>query len=84
MEKELTIPEAMGAYEHNPEAAALAVGMVLMQGSRNEVDRLTKVIDESNQNRIAELEKQLAYWRPLGKKWLTLKYLLADEKEALA
>lgn len=79
MSEQLTIGEALKVYEHNPDAAALAVGMVLMQNSRDDVDRITKSIDDANQKRIDELEQELAYWKPLGKKWLSLKNLLSDE-----
>lgn len=81
MDKQLTIKEALDAFPTNPEAGALALGMVLMQGSRDEVDRITKLIDEDNQQRIEELEKEVDFWKPLGRKWLQLKKLLADENE---
>ncbi|MGH2611715.1 MAG: hypothetical protein ACRDFB_01540 [Rhabdochlamydiaceae bacterium] len=32
---------------------------------------------------IEKLEQELAFWRPLGKKWLALKNLLADTPQSL-
>lgn len=84
MTDKLTIGEAMEAYKHNPEAAAIGVGMVLLQHSHEEVNRINGIIEKADKERIADLEKQLAFWRPLGKKWLRLKDLLADDPEPLA
>ncbi len=78
-DRQLTISEALDAFPKNPEAASLALGMVLLQSSRDQCDRITKSIEESQEKRIAELEDELDYWRPLGKKWLALKNILADD-----
>ncbi len=84
MEKRLTVTEAVEAFPHNPEAGALALGMVLMQHGQEEINRISGIIEEHDKKRIEELEAELAYWRPLGKKWLRLKHLLADDPEPLA
>ena len=84
MSNKLTIDEAIKAYPDNQQATALAVGMVLMQGTHEEINRLNAIIEKSDKERIEQLEKEVAFWRPLGKKWLQLKYLLADDPEPLA
>lgn len=83
-DKPLTIGEAMDAFPDNPQAKALAVGMVLLQGSHEEVNRINSIIEKSDKEQIEELEVELAYWKPLGKKWLKLKTLLAPDPEPLA
>jgi len=84
MSDKLTVGEALKSYPDNPQATALALGMVLLQGSHEEVNRINGIIEKSDKERIARLEKEVDFWRPLGKKWLRLKDLLADDPEPLA
>jgi hypothetical protein len=77
-EKKLTLEDAMKAFPDNPKATQLAVGMVLMQGCSEQAYHISNSMIERNEKRIEELEKQLDFWKPLGKKWLSLKNLLAD------
>lgn len=83
MSEKLTITGAIDAFPDNPEAAAMAVGAVLLQHSHEEVNRINEICQRHDEARIEELERELAYWRPLGKKWLNLKMLLADDPEPL-
>ncbi len=83
MNEKLTIVGAIDAFPDNPEAAAMAVGAVLLQRSHEEVNRINGIIEQHDKERIEELERELAFWRPLGKKWLNLKCLLADDPEPL-
>jgi hypothetical protein len=83
MENTLTIQDAIDKFQHNPEAAALAVGMMLLQKSQNEINQITKSIEERQEERIKELEKELDFWIPLGKKWLTFQKLIAPPTEPL-
>jgi hypothetical protein len=80
---ELKIDDALKTFEHNPEAAGLAVGMILLQQSRDEVNRINSYIEESDKKRIAELERELEFWEPLGRKWLAFKKLIAPDPEPL-
>jgi len=77
-DKPLTIVEVVNKFQDNPQAASLAVGMILLQDSREQVNRINKWIEEDQQKQIEKLEAELAFWRPLGKKWLALKELLYD------
>lgn len=83
MSDKLTVTEALNAYPDNEQAAALALGMVLLQNSHEEVNRINGYIEKADKEKIESLEKQLDFWRPLGKKWLALKNLLADDPEPL-
>jgi hypothetical protein len=58
----LNIQDAIDNFSHNPEAAAVAVGMILLQGSQNEINRISNIIEENLKERIKELEKELDYW----------------------
>ena len=84
MTDKLTVVEAMESYPDNPQARGLAVGMALLQHSHEEVNRINGIVEKADKEQIEQLEKELAYWRPLGKKWLRLKNLLADDPEPLA
>jgi bacterioferritin (cytochrome b1) len=77
----LTVSEALTAYPENPQAAALALGMVLMQQSSDQVYRISQSIEKQNEERIEELEKELDYWKHLGKKWLRFQALIAPDPE---
>ena len=83
MNEKLTIKDAMENFQDNPKAASLALGMVLMQHSRDEVQRLTEILDKAKEKEIEELKEELSYWQPLGMKWLRFKGLLADKEECL-
>lgn len=79
MNDRLTIKDALENCQDNPKAASLALGMVLMQDSRDEVQRITEILEKAKDKEIEELEEELSYWKPLGIKWLTFKSLLKDE-----
>jgi hypothetical protein len=83
MENTLTIQDAIDKFSHNPEAAAVAVGMILLQGSQNEINRISQTIEENLNERIKELEKELDFWEPLGRKWLAFQKLIAPPPEPL-
>lgn len=77
-QKDFTLDDAFKIAETNPQAGSLAAGMLLLQSSHREVCRIDNIIMESQQEKIAELERELDYWVPLGRKWLAFKNLLAD------
>lgn len=67
MNDKLTVTDALAAFEHNPHAAALALGMVLMQESSEEINNINNSINNRNEEKI-KLEEELAYWIPLALK----------------
>ena len=78
MDEKLTIKEALDAFPENPNAAALALGMVLLQNSSEHTHNINTSIIQGLEKQVDELEEELYYWKSLGKKWLALKSLLAE------
>lgn len=72
--------EANETFPDNPKAASLALGLALLQQSAEESFRINESLVSFHKKKIDELEKELAFWKPLAQKWIKLKNLLLEEK----
>lgn len=76
MSDRLTIDEAIQAFPNNPEASAMVLGLVLQQAMHEDANCVSNMVTEMQERRIAELERKLAYWEPLGRKYLAAQSFL--------
>ena len=69
----LTADEINHAFEHNPEAAAIAWGMSLVSESSYQTSQLMNNVHDNTLAENAKLRRQLAYWRNLGERYLAIR-----------